>query len=145
MTVASRLVAKARSALGFGLVGTSGVVVNQTIMWLLVARFHVNYVLAGAIATVGSTSSNFLLTEFLVFTSRARTGFVKRYVGFSALSVASLPLRLPVLFVLTSLLSVHYLISNLVALGVTFLARFLVSDQLIWQTPVPVTQEVVDL
>jgi putative flippase GtrA len=44
---------------------------------------------------------------------------------------------LPILFVLTSGLHVHYLVSNLVAIAVLTIIRFLVSDGLIWSKQLP--------
>lgn len=138
------LLAKVSAAFGFGVVGASGVVVNQLILWLVVERVGVYYLVAAILATVGSTTSNFLLTEFGVFGSRRRNGAVRRYFGFWAVSLASLPVKLPVLFVLTSLLGVHYLISNLAALSTVFLARFVISDQLIWRKRIASARELAE-
>lgn len=117
----------------FGLVGLSGIAVNQLLMWGLVERGHVNYLFAGVLASAGSTTSNFILTELWVFRGRNRQGVRRRYLGFVALTAATTPVRLPILFVLTSLLGIHYLISNLVALGSVFGGRYLVSSLLIWR------------
>ena len=124
------------AAVGFGLVGGSGVAVNELVLYLLVNRVGVHYLAAAAFATAASTTSNFLLTEFGVFASRRQKGVGRRYLSFGALSLASMPARLPVLFLLTSVLAVHYLVSNLVALGTVFLARFLISDRFIWSNRV---------
>ena len=122
----------------FGLVGLSGIAVNQLLMWGLVEGGHVNYLIAAVLASVGSTTSNFFLTEFWVFRSRRRPGVGRRYLGFVALTAVTTPVRLPILFVLTSVLGLHYLISNLVALGSLFGGRYLVSSLFIWgQTPHP--------
>jgi putative flippase GtrA len=126
------LMIKARSVLGFSMVGASGVAVNLLLLWLLVNLVHMQYLVAAALATSVSTTSNFVLTEFGVFGSRRQKGIVVRYLSFGALSLASLPVRLPLMFLLTSILAMHYLLSNLVSLGMIFLARFVVSDQLIW-------------
>ena len=141
----SRLVSKATKALGFGLVGASGVVVNELVLWLLVNRLDLHYLLGAALATVGSTTSNFVLNEFGVFWFRRRQGIVKRYVSFGALSVVLLPARLTVLFLLTSVLGVHYLLANLVALSVLFLVRFGISDQFIWIQQAAPSVEVAEL
>jgi dolichol-phosphate mannosyltransferase len=117
----------------FGLVGLSGIVVNQLLMWGLVERSHINYLVAAILASAGSTTSNFLLTELWVFRGRSRQGIWRRYLGFVALTAATTPVRLPILFVLTSILGIHYLMSNLVALGSVFGGRYLVSSLLIWR------------
>jgi dolichol-phosphate mannosyltransferase len=116
----------------FGLVGLSGIAVNQLLMWGLVEGGHVNYLLAAVFASAGSTTSNFVLTEAWVFRSRRRPGVWRRYLGFVALTAATTPVRLPILFLLTSVLGIHYLISNLVALGSVFGGRYLVSSLFIW-------------
>jgi putative flippase GtrA len=117
----------------FGLVGLSGIAVNQLLMWGLVDGGHVNYLVAAVLASAGSTTSNFVLTEAWVFRSRRRPGIGRRYLGFVALTAATTPVRLPILFVLTSVLGIHYLLSNLVALGSVFGGRYLVSSRLIWR------------
>jgi putative flippase GtrA len=118
----------------FGLVGLSGIVVNQLLMLGLVEAGHLNYLVAAVVASAGSTTSNFVLTEFWVFRSRRGPGVLGRYLGFLALTAATTPVRLPILFVLTSVLGIHYLISNLVALGSVFGGRYLVSTLFIWRT-----------
>jgi putative flippase GtrA len=117
----------------FGLVGLSGIAVNQLLMWGLVEAGHLNYLVAAVVASVGSTTSNFVLTEFWVFRSRRRPGVGRRYLGFVALTAGTTPVRLPILFVLTSVVGIHYLISNLVALGSVFGGRYLVSSLFIWR------------
>jgi putative flippase GtrA len=126
----------------FGAVGVSGIAVNQLMLAALVSRGHANYLVAAVAASVGSTSSNFVLTELWVFRKRRRPGALPRFIGYLALTLASTPVRLPILYVLTSLHGVHYLVSNLVAIFAIFGARFLVSDLLIWRPRATAPQEV---
>lgn len=80
-----------------------------------------------------STLNNFLLTELWVFSDRDhRSHVLFRYVVFNLLNIATLVIRVPVLFILTDLFGVHYLISNLVAIGLTFGVRYAVADSWIW-------------
>ncbi len=51
----------------FGLVGLSGLVVNQLLLWLWVTRVGGHYLVGAVVATQGSTLWNFLLIEKLVF------------------------------------------------------------------------------
>lgn len=136
---ARSLVGTVASMTGFGLAGLSGIGVNQLLLWVLVDTFAVNYLLAAVVASVGSTTSNFLIVEHAVFRSTPRTGALRRYAGFMALTAATIPVRLPILYVLTSIFHVHYLLSNLVGLVVIFAGRYAVSDLLIWRArPRPV-------
>jgi GtrA-like protein len=47
----------------FALVGASGLVVNQILLWLLVSRGHLHYLVAAILATQESTTWNYALVE----------------------------------------------------------------------------------
>ena len=126
------LLARLGSMTAFGLVGLSGIGVNQVLLWALVDRTAANYLVAAVVASAGSTTTNFLFNDLVVFHSRSGTGLAARYLAFMALTLATLPVRLPILYLLTTGLHLHYLVSNLVALVVTFAARYALSDSLIW-------------
>lgn len=121
------------SMTGFGLAGLSGIGVNQLLLWLLVDHLGLDYLAAAVVASAGSTTTNFLLVEYVVFRPASRSGVLRRYAGFLALTAITIPVRLPILYVLTSVLGVHYLVSNLVTLLLVFVGRYAVSDLLIWR------------
>ncbi|MGH7608390.1 MAG: GtrA family protein [Candidatus Dormibacteria bacterium] len=124
----------------FGLVGLLGLAVNQAILWLLVSGLGVNYLLAATVASQGSTAATFTINETWVFrrqrVARDLRSRLQRLAIFDALNVLSLLLRLPVLYILTSVAHVNYLISNLAAIAVFMLARFVVAEGWIWH-PAP--------
>lgn len=121
--------------IAFGLVGASGIVVNQFLLWALVTFGGLNYVVGAIIATQGSTTWNFGLNEAWVFRGRSSGGGrLKRYLGFSAINNAALLVRAPLLALLTSGLGIHYLVSNLITLVVLFALRFGISDRLVWRS-----------
>jgi dolichol-phosphate mannosyltransferase len=130
------------SAGAFGVVGLSGIAVNQSLLAVLVSGGRINYLVAAVLASIGSSTWNFLLTERWVFRGRSRGGALMRFVSYSALTLGSTPMRLPILYVLTSLHGVHYLVSNLVAIVAVFGGRYLVSDLLIWRPQVKPNLEV---
>jgi dolichol-phosphate mannosyltransferase len=136
------VVRRSGSAGAFGAVGLSGIAVNQALLAVLVSGGRINYLVAAVLASVGSSTWNFLLTERLVFRGRSRGGALKRFLSYSALTLGSTPMRLPILYVLTSLHGVHYLVSNLVAIVAVFGGRYLVSDLLIWRQQVKPNLEV---
>jgi dolichol-phosphate mannosyltransferase len=117
----------------FGLVGLSGLVVNQLLLWAAVSFGHLNYVVGAIVATQGSTTWNFLLLDRWVFPERKQRPGLLRYLTFSGVNNLTLLLRVPMLAALVSMLHVHYLLSNLITLVVLFASRFLVSDRFIWR------------
>ena len=119
----------------FAIVGASGLVVNQTLLWAAVAIGGLNYVVGAILATQGSTTWNFLLLDWLVFPERTSRSRPLRYLAFSGVNNLTLLLRVPMLALLVSVLHVHYLASNAITLIMLFATRFLVSDRLIWKAP----------
>ena len=125
--------------IGFALVGATGIVVNQALLWALVSLGGVNYILAAVVATQGSTTWNYGLNELWVFRGRSPRGHaLERFLAFAAMNNAALLIRAPLLALLTSGFGIHYLVSNLITLVVLFATRFAVSDRLVWRTAAPV-------
>ena len=132
--MASRHVAKAKTAIGFGLVGLSGLVVNQFLFWALteVANFWISW--AAVIATQGSTIWNFVLNDRLVYGSQVKTTpWYARFAKSWTANNAFLLLRVPLLLVLAhSGMNPH--LANITTLVVLFVLRFWISDRFIWGT-----------
>jgi dolichol-phosphate mannosyltransferase len=129
----SGAVAKLLTVGRFGLVGLSGLVVNQLLLWLWVTRVGGHYLVGAVVATQGSTLWNFLLIEKLVFLhAKARRPAV-RLISFMTVNNSTLLLRVPMLALLTGTFGIHYLISNPITLVVLFLLRFVLSDRFIWK------------
>ncbi|HJW21835.1 MAG TPA: GtrA family protein [Candidatus Limnocylindrales bacterium] len=117
----------------FAVVGVLGIVVNQLALVILTETFGIYYLVSSILASQVSTLHNFLLTEFWVFRAREARGQVLiRYLVFNALNAATLLIRVPVLYLLTDHGGIHYAISNLVAIGLTFGIRYLIADNWIW-------------
>jgi dolichol-phosphate mannosyltransferase len=117
----------------FGVVGVSGLVVNTLLLAVLAGPLGIGYIAAAILATQGSTLWNFNLTELWVFADRQhRRSWSQRIGMFFLMNNAALPLRVPIIFVLTSALGMHYLVSNLVSLLALTLLRFAVADTVIW-------------
>ena len=88
--------AKTKTAFGFGLVGLSGLFVNQALFWFFheVMSFWVSW--AAIVATQGSTIWNFVLIDKVVYrrhdvSSRWYQRFAKSWTA----NTASLLLRVP--------------------------------------------------
>lgn len=117
----------------FGLVGLSGYFVNTAALALFSDVLGIHYLVGATIATQVSTTWNYGFTDSWVYGLReARRGHLARFSMFWLMNNATLVLRLPMLWLLTSFLGVHYLISNVISLGVITIARFWASDELIW-------------
>lgn len=128
-----RLLRSLLSPSKFALVGIAGIFVNQIALYLLTDGLKIHYLVSAVLSSQISTLNNFVLTELWVFRGRDVGGSVlTRYLTFNILNISTLVVRVPVLYVLTDLGGVHYLLSNLVAIGLTFGIRYLVADNWIW-------------
>jgi dolichol-phosphate mannosyltransferase len=124
--------AKTKTAFGFGLVGLSGLFVNQVLFWFFheVMSFWVSW--AAIAATQGSTIWNFVLIDKVVYrrhnvSSRWYQRFAKSWTA----NTASLLLRVPMLLSLTHLgMNPHW--ANFITLLALFALRFWISDRYIW-------------
>jgi putative flippase GtrA len=124
---------KLPTAWRFLAVGAAGIGVNQLLLWFVVDGLGINYLLGAAIASQGSTTFNFAWLEGWVFRGRTSSrGRILRFIAYDLINSGSLAVRLPVMFVLTSGLQIHYLVSNVIALVLSTVVRFLLSDGLIW-------------
>jgi putative flippase GtrA len=124
---------KLPTAWRFLTVGAAGIGVNQLLLWLIVDGLGIQYLLGAAIASQGSTAFNFAWLEGWVFRGRTSSrGRILRFIAYDVINSGSLAVRLPVMFVLTSGLHVHYLVSNVIALVLSTVVRFLLSDGFIW-------------
>lgn len=117
----------------FGIVGATGLGVNQVALAVFTEFLGVYYLASAILATQVSSSWNFLGTEHWVFRGRKSKGsMLQRYVSFMGLNNITLLIRIPLLWLLTDLAGINYLWSNAVTLGAIFLARYAIADGWIW-------------
>jgi dolichol-phosphate mannosyltransferase len=119
--------------IGFALVGLSGIVINSLALYLATDLFKIFYIYSAAIATVISTVWNFTLNEAWVYRMQSNTSSRFGRLGiFFVMNIIALALRTPIIYLFTSVMSIHYIISNLLSLGLLTLARFALADNIIW-------------
>ena len=120
----------------FGLVGLSGLAVNSAVLYLATGVLDIHYLAGATIATQASTAWNFLFSDqWVFFDSEPGKGPWHRFGLFWLMNNAALIVRWPILFVLTSVLGINYLISNLISLVILMVARYVLSYAVIWRTP----------
>lgn len=124
--------------LRFLAVGLSGIVVNSLVLGLATGVAGLHYLASAALATQVSTAWNFSLTDTWVFRGRLLGRSRLRRAGmYFLMNNAALALRAPMMFALTSRLRLHYLLSNLVTLGILTLLRYASADRWIWLRALP--------
>ena len=128
----TRIAAKTKVAFGFGLVGLSGMFVNQALFWFFhdVWSFWISW--AAICATQGSTIWNFVLTDRLVYRNHNSTSrWYQRFAKSWTTNNGSLLVRVPLLLLLTHAGMNPYW-ANFTTLLALFALRFWISDTFIW-------------
>ncbi|WP_433794624.1 glycosyltransferase [Actinoplanes sp. CA-252034] len=118
--------------LAFALIGISGLLPNQAVLWALLHLTEVHYTAAAVMANVVAVIWNFVLTDALLYRKHRNRGPLSRFSRFFLMGNADLVLRIPLLTVLVSVLNLGVLVGNLLTLVASFVLRFLISDRLIY-------------
>lgn len=130
MTSQARL-RQAVRAIGFGLVGLSGVAVNTLALWLFHHGLGRDELLAATLATQASTIWNFAWTDLLVYRGDKRGTRRSRAARFWGMNNLLLLARLPIIVGLMAA-GIGVLWANGLTLVLLFLVRFMVSDRVIY-------------
>jgi dolichol-phosphate mannosyltransferase len=120
--------------LKFLIVGASGFVINTVLISIITSGIGINYLISAIFASWGSTMWNFGLTEWWVFPDRssARHRF-NRFVLFFGMNSSLLIVRVPLIWVMTSILGIYYVASNIISLVGLMLLRYGLADSWIWE------------
>ena len=119
----------------FGIVGLFGIVVNLGVLYLLVSFSNLDKDLASPMAIELSILNNFIWNDFWTFKagpSHKLSNRWHRLVSFHAVSVGGLVINMGILYLLTSVGGVYYLISNLIGIMVGFGWNFMVNRRVTW-------------
>jgi dolichol-phosphate mannosyltransferase len=118
----------------FLVVGGSGLVVNQALLVLFTEFVGFHYVLSAVLATLGSSTWNFLWADRWAYGDRRPAmGGIRRYGTFMAINFALLLARGPILVGLTEVVGLNYAWSNLVSLVALTVLRLFFADLWIWR------------
>jgi dolichol-phosphate mannosyltransferase len=119
----------------FGLVGGSGVLVNNAVLLGLVELLRVAPVPAAVAATECAIISNFLLNDRWTFADARRVSgrsWPRRFASYNLLTLGGLVLSVGVLAALHGLAGVHYLVANIVGIGAGTLWNYGSNHQWTW-------------
>jgi dolichol-phosphate mannosyltransferase len=134
-TLPPRLGRHAGRFIRFGLVGGSGVLVNNAVLLALVEWLHVAPVPAAVVATECAIVSNFVLNDRWTFadlrpsTSRS---WPRRFASYNLLTLGGLVLSVGVLALLHGVAGMHYLLANAVGIAVGTLWNYGSNHQWTW-------------
>ena len=124
--------------LKFCAVGSSGVLVNEGLLWLLTDGFGLFYLYSAMVGIEASIVSNFTLNNIWTFRDRrlASGNIFIRLFKYNLTCLIGVSLNVFVLWLLTEILGMHYLISNLFGIAVAVIWNYSASIKWIWMREV---------
>ncbi len=120
----------------FLLVGASGVIVNEGLLWLLHGNAEISLLLSSVIAIEASIITNFVLNNRFTFADRRGKG-VKSYFThlgqFNLVSLGAVAINLGLLWLFKTKFGVYYLIANLIGIAVSMLWNYFANNWWTWK------------
>ena len=117
----------------FAMVGGSGIVVNEGILWLLTHFAGLPYQISAIFGIEASIVSNFVLNDYFTFADR-RTGqgqsFIRRLLKFNLTCLAGAAIQYGLLLLFTEVFGLYYLVSNLIGIIVATIWNYFIN--LLW-------------
>jgi dolichol-phosphate mannosyltransferase len=126
-----------KSIFKFGLVGLSGIVLNMGVLWYLTELVGFYYLVSSLVAIELSIINNFIWNDLWTFksgTSHKLTSRLHRFISFHAVSAGGLVINMGILYLLTSVGGMYYLISNIIGILVGFGWNFMVNRRVTWKS-----------
>ena len=127
---------QARQLFKFSLVGASGVLVNEGILWLLTESVGLHYLASATVAIETSVINNFVWNDIWTFRERRAPGWKARLLRlskFNLVSAIGIAINLGVLWLLTGVFGIHYLVSNLCGIAVAMIWNFIANVSWTWR------------
>lgn len=115
-------------------VGISGIGVNTLVLFFCTDILKIFYLLSSAAAYEISILTNFIINDRWTFKHiDNKSGFLERALYFNYAMIAGALLGMFLLYVFTSLLSINYLVSNIISIAVVFMWRYYASITSVWK------------
>jgi len=109
----------------FGLVGILGTLINLFILYIFTEFVGIYYLVSAIIAFFVAVTHNFILNKLWTFKEKISHLFTKKYIQFFIVSIFSLVINLIFLYIFTEFLNIYYMISQALAIGISFIANFI--------------------
>lgn len=115
----------------FGIVGTSGIIVNTAVLWFLKEQLGIPLEIAPIFAIGTAVFSNFMLNNYWTWNEnikiRKHSFFHRLWRYYLSASLGAL-INYIVLLSLSNLLGIHYLIANLAGIFLGMVSNFLLGE-----------------
>lgn len=109
----------------FAFVGLLGTFINIIILYLLTEIAGIYYIISAVFAFIIAATNNFFLNKIWTFKEEVKHFLVKKYALFFMVSLTALIVNLFFLYIFTEFLGIYYIISQVLAIGISLIINFL--------------------
>jgi len=109
----------------FAFVGLIGTIVNVSIMYTLTEYLGVYYVISAFFAFCIAVTVNFIFNKVWTFREKIQDRIIKEYNIFFLVSLSALSVNLLFLYIFTEFLGIYYIISQIIAIGISLMINFI--------------------
>lgn len=109
----------------FTIVGGIGTIINLAILYSFTEFLNIFYIISAIIAFIVAATNNFIFNKIWTFKEEIRDKIFLKYTQFFVVSVIALLVNIFFLYVFTEYLGIYYLISQLIAIGISLIINFL--------------------
>ncbi len=123
-------------SLKFAIVGISGIIVNESTLWLITEYLHKHPLISSIFAIELSILSNFIFNDIWTFRDRREPGFsrtISRLAKYNAISWSTGSINWVILATLKEFMGMYYLVANLFGIFAAFVGNLLLSSFWAWK------------
>ena len=115
-------------------VGGIATIVDWGILFLLTDFAHIYHLVSAVIAFIAGLITNFVLSKLLVFkANEARVNVVNEFISYAVIGVIGLGITELIMYILTDLNNVHYMISKIIATVIVLAWNYLARKMIIYK------------
>ena len=117
----------------FAVIGGGGLLLNLAVTYALTTYAHLWYFFSFIIATFVSWTAVFFANSHITFAGHSKEAYTRRYLTFITGYFVIFLLNATLVYMLTSILHMHYLVSITVVTGMSAIATFVFSKKLVYR------------
>ena len=119
--------------LKFCIVGFSGIVINNSLLYILTEFGKLFYLLSASVAIETSVISNFIFHDKWTFKEDKNIPVFKRFISYQLISLIGIGGHLTLLYVLVDLCHIFYIYANIMVIFPMVTWNFLMNRYITWK------------
>ncbi len=108
-------------------------VINIILLYVFVEFLKIDYTISNIISMIICITITYILSKLFIFSRKVSIGRKKEFLSYVIISIISIGIDTLVLYICTSLLSIYYLLSKIIAIivstGVNFILKRMIYEK----------------